>query len=228
MSHLYNFIVMGKIYRAFFASLLTAGLAYGQNYFWDFEDVPAGSIPPGWKVEATRQRGPLPTWKVIIDSSAPSGTKVLAMVRPNHRSAGTFNLCWTDSVQMEDGILEVKFRAIRGKIDRGGGIMWRVKDRNNYYVARYNPLENNFRIYYVKNGKRVMIASAEISLPAGKWHTMKIVQRGDRFEGYLNGRKFLSGRDRHIRGAGGVGLWTKADAVTRFDDFRVEVMGREK
>ena len=112
---------------------------------------------------------------------------------------------------------------MRGRIDRGGGIMWRVKDRNNYYVARYNPLENNFRIYYVKKGKRVMIASARIALESNRWHTMKIIQRGDRFEGYLDGRRLLSGRDSHIRGAGGVGLWTKADAETEFDDFRVNV-----
>ncbi len=222
MSHLYNFPIMRKIAGWI---LLMTGVTYGQNYFWDFEDVPTGSIPEGWKVEATRQKGPLPTWKVIIDSTAPSGIKVLAMAKPNHRSIGTFNLCWTDSVQMENGTLEVKFKAVKGRIDRGGGIMWRVKDRNNYYVARYNPLEDNFRIYYVKNGKRVMIASAKVSLPSGKWHTMKIIQNGDRFEGYLNGRKLLSGRDRHIKGAGGVGLWTKADAVTRFDDFSVKVKG---
>ncbi len=207
---------------------LSAGIAYGQNYFWDFEEVPAGSIPEGWRVEATRRKGPLPTWKVIMDSTAPSGVKVLAMAKPNHRSTGTFNLCWTDSVQMENGTLSVKFRAVKGKIDMGGGIMWRVKDRNNYYVARYNPLENNFRIYYVKGGRRVMIAGTKVSLRPDRWHTMKIVQDGDRFEGYLDGRKLLTGRDGHIRGAGGVGLWTKADAITRFDDFSVHVKGKER
>ena len=205
------------------AILFIMSLGGNGSYYWDFENVPVGSIPAGWRVEGTNQRGPLAEWSVIIDSTAPSGTKALALIRSNHRSSGTFNLCWTDSVKFDNGEIEVSFKPMRGRIDRGGGIMWRVKDRNNYYVARYNPLENNFRIYYVKKGKRVMIASARIALESNRWHTMKIIQRGDRFEGYLDGRKLLSGRDSHIRGEGGVGLWTKADAETEFDDFRVTV-----
>jgi hypothetical protein len=188
---------------------------------WNFENVPAGQLPTGWKVEGTNQKGPLATWKVIEDKTAPSGTHVLAMTSPNHTSGKTFNICWTKKVSFLDGEIQVRFKAVKGKRDQGGGVMWRVRDKNNYYIARFNPLENNFRIYYVRNGVRRMIASVKIVLPAGKWHTLKIVQRGNRFEGYLNGKKLLQGTNEVFTKPGGVGLWTKADAVTSFDDFIV-------
>ncbi len=188
---------------------------------WDFEDVSIGSIPPGWKVEATGRGRPLAAWKVVKDTTSPSGEKVLALVQVNHHSGGTFNLCWTDKVSFLDGTIAVAFKAVSGKIDEGGGIMWRVRDRNNYYVVRFNPLEDNFRIYYVKNGRRRMIGTARVSLPAGTWHTMRVVATGDRYACFLDGRKYLEGRDGHFKEAGGVGLWTKADAMTSFDDFKV-------
>jgi len=96
-----------------------------------------------------------------------------------------------------------------------------VQDKDNYYIARFNPLEDNFRIYYVRNGARKTLAGVKIALPAGKWHTLRIVQYGNRFEGYLNGKKLLDGTNDLFTKPGGVGLWTKADAVTSFDDFSV-------
>ncbi|NPA94460.1 MAG: hypothetical protein GXO58_03420 [Thermodesulfobacteria bacterium] len=189
-------------------------------FFWDFEKVDVGALPPGWKVEATGQYGPLATWQVQLDPSAPSGKKVLALSSTNHHSGSTFNLCWTDMVPFVDGSISVALRPISGRIDRGGGIMWRVQDKDNYYVARFNPLEDNFRIYYVKNGHRMMINSARVRLGPG-WHTMKIVQRGDEYKCFLDGKLYLEGRDSHFEKEGGVGLWTKADAVTSFDNFKV-------
>jgi len=100
--------------------------------------------------------------------------------------------------------------------------MWRVRDKDNYYIARFNPLEDNFRIYYVHNGSRHKIADAKVTLPAGKWHTMKIIQKSTRFEGYINGEKLIEGTNDLFANPGGVGLWTKADAVTSFDDFSVK------
>ena len=190
---------------------------------WDFEKVPLGRLPRGWKVEATRPRGPLATWEVVEDKTAPSGQKVMALVKINHHSGGTFNLCWTDRISFLNGTITVAFKAREGRIDEGGGIMWRVRDKDNYYVARFNPLEDNFRLYYVKGGNRRMIATARATLPAGKWHTMTIVVKGDRYTCYLNGRKYLDARDTRFTTPGGVGLWTKADAATSFDDFKVRL-----
>ena len=192
-----------------------------ENIFWDFENVEPGKIPEGWKVEGTNQRGPLATWKVMKDPSAPSGEKVLAMAQPNHTSGSTFNLCWTPKVSFLNGEIEVLFKANTGNEDQGGGVIWRAKDKDNYYIARFNPLEDNFRIYTVHNGNRRTLVSAKIALPAGKWHTLKIVQQDNHFEGYLNGKKLLDGENDLFPNAGGIGLWTKADAVTSFDNLTV-------
>ena len=188
---------------------------------WNFDNVPVGKLPAGWKVDATNRKGPLATWQVIKDTTARSGDRVLAMTSQNNTFGGTFNICWTDTVSFLDGEIQVRFKAVNGEEDQGGGVIWRVQDKENYYIARFNPLENNFRIYYVRDGARKTLADARIALPGGKWHTLKIVQHGNRFGGYLNGKKILEGTDNLFAKAGGVGLWTKADAVTSFDEFSV-------
>ena len=192
------------------------------NAALNFDDVPVGKLPPEWNVEATNQKGPLATWRVVIDKTAPSGERALAMARPNHTFGGSFNICWTDAVSFLNGEVEVRFKSVKGEEDQGGGVIWRVQDDENYYIARFNPLEDNFRIYYVRDGARKTLASVRVALPVGKWHTLKIIQRGSQFEGYLNGRKLLKGSNSLFKEPGGVGLWTKADAVTSFDDFRVK------
>lgn len=195
---------------------------------WNFENVRKGSLPPGWRSEATNGDGHVPVWRVVSTSDAPSGSHVLTMERAARPYGSAFNLCWTDTPSFGDGSAEVRFKALRGKIDQGGGIAWRIQDRNNYYVVRFNPLEDNFRLYYVKNGRRTMLASADIRLSPDEWHRMKITQRHDQIRCYLDGKLLLKARDRHFDRPGGVGLWTKADAVTGFDDFTVKTEGDER
>ncbi len=190
----------------------------------DFENIQTGKIPAGWKVEATNQKGDLATWQVVEDTTAPSGTKVLALTKINHSFGGTFNLCWTSEPDFLNGEISIYFKANSGVEDQGGGVIWRAINKNNYYIARYNPLENNFRIYYVKDGARRMLASARVHLPAHTWQRMKIVMQGDQMFGYLNGKKLLEVKDRTFTKAGGVGLWTKADAATSFDNFKVVLL----
>jgi len=189
---------------------------------WNFDDLPAGTLPAGWKVEATNRKGPLATWNIVKDATAPSGDQVLALTRPNHTFGGTFNLCWTNAVSFLDGEIQVRFKAVKGEEDQGGGVIWRAKDKDNYYIARFNPLEDNFRLYSVRDGARRMLADAKVALAAGAWHTLRIVQQGARFEGYLDGKKLLEGANGLFTKPGGVGLWTKADAVTTFDDLSVQ------
>jgi len=185
--------------------------------FWNFDDNT--ELPAGWKVEATRQRGSLATWEIIQDKTAPSQKNALALVNPNHDSGSTFNLFWTKDIKFLNGEIEVSFKALKGMEDQGGGVIWRVQDKDNYYIARFNPLEDNFRIYTVHNSSRKTIASAKVALPAEKWHSLKIVQQGNHFQGFLNGEKFLDGESDLFPLSGGVGLWTKADAATAFDNF---------
>ncbi len=192
-----------------------------------FDRVAVGQIPAGWKAEATHPRGRLAAWKVTADPQAPSPPNVLS-VTPRHRaSGGTFNLCWTPAIQFLDGEITVRVRANSGRGDEGGGPMWRVQDRNNYYVARYNPLEHNFRLYEVKNGHRHMLTGASrIPVPKGQWFTIRIVQRGRHIEGWLNGTKLFDAASATFPKAGGVGLWTKADAATSFDNLTVRAAAR--
>jgi|APSaa5957512622_1039677.scaffolds.fasta_scaffold23742_2 hypothetical protein len=195
----------------------------GEQVAWTFDDVPVGGLPYGWEVEATRQAGSLATWEVVADETAPSDGRALALTSPNHTSRGTFNVCWTNGVSILDGEVEVRFKAHTGKIDQGGGVIWRAQDRHNYYIARYNPLEDNLRIYYVLDGDRTMLANADISLAAGEWHVLKVVQRRADIHAYLNGEKLLETTDERFTAPGGIGLWTKADAVTSFDDLVVRM-----
>jgi hypothetical protein len=188
---------------------------------WDFEKTPTGSIPAGWQVQTTNPTNGDAVWKVVQDKTAPSGKHALVLVDPKGHHGSTFNLCWTDKVKFKDGRIKVRFKANTGREDQGGGVIWRARDKDNYYIARFNPLEDNFRLYYVKNGHRRMLATARVHLTSGKWHSMEIVQDGNHYQAFLNGKKYLDGRDDTFKLAGGVGLWTKADAATSFDDFIV-------
>lgn len=187
-----------------------------------FEDVTPGEVPKGWKIEGTRQTGPLATWEVAREDGAPDGKHVLVLTNPNHTNRGTYNLCWTDAVTFQDGEIEVKLKGNTGKIDQGGGPIWRVKDKDNYYICRANPLENNLRLYFVKDGRRQQIATADVDIPTGKWHEVGIEHEGSHIVCSFNGKKLLEADDDTLPEAGGVGLWTKADAATSFDEFEVE------
>jgi hypothetical protein len=122
--------------------------------------------------------------------------------------------------------VRVKFRVAGGKIDQGGGVIWRAKDAKNYYLCRYNPLEGNIRVYKVIDGVRTIIHSVEDIEETPGWQTMRIVTRDHRIEGHLNGEARLSFLNEALPDAGKVGLWSKADAQTHFDDMQLEVMDR--
>ncbi len=190
----------------------------------NFENIAVGKLPVNWKVEATNKRGPLATWQVVEDKTAPLGKKVLGLTGFNQTFGGTFNLCWDNQIKFLNGSISVQFKANSGEEDEGGGVIWRAQDKDNYYIARFNPLEDNFRIYFVKDGARRMLASARLKLAAHQWHSMKIVQNGNQISGFLNGKKYLEVENKTFSKAGGVGLWTKADAATSFDDFSVQML----
>ena len=135
--------------------------------------------------------------------------------------AALFNLCVADAPTFADIDLSVSFKAVAGKEDQGGGPVWRVKDADNYYLCRMNPLEDNFRVYKVVAGKRMQLATAEAKAAAGAWHTIRVVQVGDHIQCYFNGKMLLDVKDAQFKEAGKVGLWTKADAQTYFDNLVV-------
>ena len=196
--------------------------APGKATFLGFEGEREGTLPPGWRVGGTNQQGPLARWQVVVDPSAPTPSRALALSESAHRSGSTFNLCWSEALRFEDGVVELALKANGGEEDQGGGPMWRFQDEDNYYVCRVNPLESNFRVYFVKDGQRKQLASAKVEVATGTWHRIRVEHVGERIRCALDGAWLLEASDASLPGAGGVGFWTKADAVTAFDDLRVE------
>src|SRR5262245_59444883 len=185
----------------------------------------AGKVPAGWKVEKTG-KGKAGAWKVEADKTAPSKTGYVLM-QTSASPRANFNLCVADETNYKDVEVSVSFKALRGEDDQGGGIVWRYQDADNYYVARMNPLEDNYRVYKVVAGKRSKeFQSAKVKVKAGEWHTLTVRMRGDHIECSLDGKKHLDVKDSTFTKAGKVGLWTKADAQTSFDGFAVKVLDK--
>ena len=147
------------------------------------------------------------------------GNKVVVQQAEN--SGSCYNLLVLDKVAYNDFSASVKIKAISGEEDQGGGLVWRYIDKNNYYVARYNPLENNFRFYNVVNGSRKELESTEIDIKQGEWFIMTIDVKGNKVTCSLNGKTLIESTDDTFKSAGRIGLWTKADAVTYFDDLKI-------
>jgi len=175
-------------------------------------------VPTGWKADHTGKDG-ASAWKVVADATAPS-KKGHVLSQTGESPGPVFNLCVADDTSYGDVEASVMFKANMGKKDQGGGIVWRYVDADNYYIARFNPLEDNYRLYKVVAGKRIQLATKEdIKAPAGEWHKLTIKMTGDQIECYIGGKKSLDAKDDTIQKAGKVGLWTKADAQTSFDQF---------
>jgi 3-keto-disaccharide hydrolase len=201
-----------------------SGDADAQKKTWSFDDAVVGKLPVGWS-SARTGRGAGSVWKVVRDKSAPSGANVLAQTSSDGPGR-VFNLCLADPTRYRDFDLSVSFKANTGNIDQGGGPVWRFQDANNYYICRMNPLEDNFRVYKVVAGKRIQLASLDIEALAGKWHAIRVGMHGDHITCSVNGKK-LDVHDDSIDKPGKVGLWTKADAATSFDDLSVSTKGQE-
>jgi hypothetical protein len=192
------------------ASIFAATASHAETV--DFDRNTPGSLPMAWQQGVTG-RGAA-RWAVAQDESAPSKPNVL-----RQDGVGAFPWAVLRGKPVEDGFVEVRFKALAGKEDQAGGVVWRWKDGDNYYVARANALENNVSLYYTQGGKRITIKYVDAPVPPKVWHTLRVEFSGERISVALDGRTCIDLKDAHIKGAGAVGLWTKADSVTAFDDF---------
>lgn len=198
-------------------AIATASTAYGASPFvMSLDHSQVGELPQDWMATQTG-KGHGSVWRVVAETD---GKKILAQTSdqgPNR----LFNLCVAENTRFADIDLSVAFKAMAGKLDQGGGPVWRYQDADNYYIARVNPLEHNYRVYKVVGGKRTKLASADVKAAAGQWHTLRIIHQGDHVECYLNGKPYLDVKDGTFPDTGKIGLWTKADAQTYFADLRV-------
>lgn len=198
--------------------------AWGQTM--NFDSVNVGTLPPNWSAAMTHAGG-APRWEVLADSSAPSKPQVLAQLSDD-ATRNRFPLAILNKPEARDGELRVRFKPISGKVDQAAGLVWRYQDENNYYIVRANALENNVVLYKVENGTRTSLApvgaaadtyGAGHQVPAQQWSSLAVNFQADSFIVYFEGNKLYEVRDRTFPNAGKVGLWTKADSVTYFDDF---------
>ncbi len=181
----------------------------GRTYRWDFDESPTSALPEGF----VRVLG---DWKVETEATAPSAPHVL-------RQTGSFRnpdfpRVLVKELTFADLILRVRCRPESGKVDRACGLLFRAKDSDNYYVTRANPLEGNVRLYEVVNGSRKQLASADLEVTSGEWHTLEVRARGPELSVSWDGHEVISASDATFE-RGKIGLWTKADSVTAFDDL---------
>jgi hypothetical protein len=190
------------------------------NHAVSFESTQIGATPQGWTSTLTGSGDP--KWTVESDETAPSKLTVL---RQSGRA--TYPLILKNDPDIKDGFVEVKFKAIGGSQDRAAGIVWRAKDANNYYVTRANALEDNVVLYKTVDGVRGALDivgrkggyGVAVPVPADTWHSLRIDFKASRFSVSFNGKPLFEVEDSTFTDAGKVGLWTKADSVTLFDEM---------
>jgi Domain of Unknown Function (DUF1080) len=189
--------------------LVTAAASAGTI---NFDDVRNGKLLPDWL--GTQTGSGAAKWAVENVDDAPSKPNVL-----KQSGVATFPVCIKNGTNIKDGFVEVKFKPVAGKDDQAGGVIWRCKDKDNYYVARANALENNVTIYHTINGQRVAFESVKQLVKPGNWHSLRVDFERDEFTVAFDGKKVIKATDESFKDPGEVGLWTKADSLTLFDDF---------
>ena len=191
---------------------------------FSFDDVAVGTVPRGWALAETNGVGKLATWRVEEASVSNADSRVFSLAETVN-SGRTYNLALAPQQFPADLAMSVRLRAGSGSEDQGGGLVWRARDADNYYIARWNPLENNLRAYKVVAGRRSQLSNADLMVPADQWHSMSVTTTGSRIVVALDGKQYLSFEDETFTKGGLIGLWTKADAATFFDNLEVEAIG---
>jgi hypothetical protein len=201
---------MKPLHTLLVATILTATTAFAETI--NFDDATAGESPAGWT--ATRTGSGNAKWTIEKDDTAPSQPNVL-----KQSGEATYPVCLKNDTSLKDGFVEVKLKPVAGKEDQAGGVIWRAKDADNYYIARANALEDNVTIYHTIKGSRVAFKNVNHKVKPGAWHTLRVEFQGNHFTVVFDGEKVIEATDDSFSEAGRVGVWTKADSVTLFDDF---------
>ena len=204
---------------------ISAGSQAGaQTRVVDFTQEAVGQAPKGFEFGLTAKEGRSGRWVVQAEGKE----KFLAQL-DDDRTRSRFPVAVLAELSPTDGDFAVRFKPVSGRTDQAAGLVWRYQDENNYYIVRANALENNVVLYKVQNGKRTDLPvkgagrtyGKPSKVPSGQWGTLRVVVRGSLFEVYHDGRKLYEVEDATFPRAGKVGVWTKADSVTYFDDLTV-------
>jgi len=210
--------------------LISAAAFSAQGVTIDFSSDKAGEPPSGFSTALTG-RGLPGKWVVMKDDASPDRGNVLAQTDADATDY-RFPVCVYDGLTAKDADISVRFKSVSGRVDQGAGIVWRYKDKDNYYIVRANALEGNVVLYKVQNGKRSDLPLKGLGrtygmkekVPSGQWGILRVVVKGNLFEVYHEGKKLYEVEDDTFKEAGKVGVWTKADSVIYFDDLEVKVL----
>ena len=187
---------------------------------WDFEDGQENGTPSGFSFARTG-RGRLGRWVVTTETDEPSGSHVLAQLDADATDF-RFPIAVANEPLLADLRLSVRCKPVSGDVDQACGLVFRYQDENNYYITRANALEQNVRLYRVVNGNRQQLANGSGAVTSGAWHELRVEAQGDHFSVSWDGKEIIDAHDQTFPNAGRIGLWTKADSVTQFDDLKVE------
>ena len=190
--------------------------ATGARRKWHFESDAENASPPGFSFGRTG-RGREGRWIVRSDG----GEKVLAQIDTDDTNF-RFPIAVANEPVLRDVRVSVRCKMLSGETDRACGLIARYADAENYFVTRANALEDNIRLYTVREGRRSEIASFDGKVAPNTWHDYRFELRGDHLEVYWDGKRVIDHRDSTFAAAGRAGVWTKADSLTYFDDFAVE------
>jgi hypothetical protein len=200
----------------------TASAAEPSTGAWSFDTDKLDAPPAGFAFGRTGQ-GKEGRWAVVAVADAPSKPNGLAQLDADPTDY-RFPVAVVDSSSFKDVKLSVSCKAISGKVDQGCGLVWRYRDANNYYLTRANALEDNVRLYHVKDGKRVQFSTWSGKVASGQWHKLAVDAKGDHFEVSFNGKKIMDAKDGTFAEAGKIGVWTKADSIIQFDDLTASAL----
>ncbi len=195
----------------------SGGTLARQGARWSFDSAQAGQPPAGFSFGRTGSGRP-GRWVVLDEPDAPSASNVLAQ-EDSDPTDYRFPIAVADAPTLADVSVSVRCKPVTGRVDQACGIVWRYRDENNYYLARANALEDNVNFYYVQNGRRREIKGWKGKVASGTWHALRANMRGDKVEVYFDGAKAIEARDSRFSAPGKVGVWTKADSRTLFDDL---------
>jgi hypothetical protein len=195
-----------------------SGKTQGAVRTWTFDTDAAGTLPTEFQVGTLYDGRPAGEWTILAAKEAVSPPQVLAQLM-NKGAEHAYKVVLTKEVQARDIDLQVSFLAVAGKGDMGGGVIWRAADDRNYYLTRANPLEQNIRLYHVTKGVRKMIKNVDQTIDVHQWHRLRVKTEGCRIQVFYDDRPVLDDCDRTFMEPGRIGLWTKSDAVTYFDDL---------
>jgi hypothetical protein len=193
----------------------------------NFDSAKPGSVPAGWTIAPSADAAP--RWEILKDPSAPSPPYVFAQIS-KYAAGDNCPLAILNKMNVKDGDLSVKVKPVTGRHERAGGLVFRYRDPENYYLLRANALENSIVLYKVEDGKRTPLSSRGAPpasfgvthpVPFNQWSVLKVQFRGPLFSVYFNHRRLFEVLDSTFPQSGKVGLWTKADGITYFDDFRI-------